>query len=117
MTLIFLMVFVTVPVLVWRYFRARRVAIIIIALWLGPVLFLLGFDLGMAGCANLPYTSVGGYLNCPTRAHEAIYAVFGPLASVLVVLLLSPGLTSLALFLLPLVAGLALELVLRRTGR
>ena len=43
--------------------------------------------------------------------------VFGPLASVLVVLLLSHGLTSLALFLLPLVAGLALELVLRRTGR
>lgn len=117
MTLVLVMAFVTVPVLVWRYFRARRVAIAVIVLWLVPPLFLLGFDLAMSACANLPYTSVAGYLDCPTNAHELAYAVFGPLASVLVVILLSQGGASLALFLLPLFTGLGLELILRRAGR
>lgn len=114
MTLVLLALFLVVPLLVWRYFRARRVAITVIALWLGPVLFLLGFDLAMSGCANVPYTSVAGYLDCPTRTHEVAYAVFGPPASVLMVGLMSHGLASLALFLSPLVAGVALELILRR---
>jgi len=117
-TLVLALLFCAVPFLVWRHFRARRVAIAVIALWLGPVLFLLGFDLAMSGCANLPYTSVAGYLDCPTRAHELAYAAFGPLAGLMVVALLSHGLTSLALFLMPLIAGLALELILRRrSGR
>ena len=117
MTLVLVALFVAVPVLVWRYFRARRVAITVIALWLGPVLFLIGFDLAMSGCANVPYTSVAGYLDCPTRAHEMAYAVFGPPAGIMVVLLISHGMASLALFLTPLIAGLALELILRRPRR
>ena len=117
MTLVLVALFVAVPVLVWRYFRARRVAITVIALWLGPVLFLIGFDLAMSGCANVPYTSVAGYLDCPTRAHETAYAVFGPPAGIMVVLLISHGMASLALFLTPLIAGLALELILRRPRR
>ncbi|MDP5334361.1 MAG: hypothetical protein NWQ32_06390 [Paracoccaceae bacterium] len=117
MTLVLFALFLAVPLLVWRYFRARRVAITVIALWLGPVLFLLGFDLAMSGCANVPYTAVAGYLDCPTRTHELAYAVFGPPAGIMVVLLLSHGLLSLALFLSPLIIGLALELILRRTRR
>lgn len=117
MTLVLFALFLAVPLLVWRYFRARRVAITVIALWLGPVLFLLGFDIAMSGCANVPYTSVAGYLDCPTRTHELAYAAFGPLAGIMVVLLLSHGLLSLALFLSPLIIGLALELILRRTRR
>jgi hypothetical protein len=109
------LVFLAVPLLVWRHFRARRVAIAVIALWLGPPLYLLGFDLAMSGCANLPYTSVAGYLDCPTGTHELAYAVFGPPAALMVVALLSHGLLSLALFLTPLILGLALELFLRRT--
>jgi hypothetical protein len=116
-TLVLFALFLAVPLLVWRYFRARRVAITVIALWLGPVLFLLGFDLAMSGCANVPYTAVAGYLDCPTRTHELAYAVFGPPAGIMVVLLLSHGLLSLALFLSPLIIGLALELILRRTRR
>ena len=114
MTVVIIALFLTVPLLVWRYFRARRVAIAVIALWLGPPLFLLTFDLAMSGCANLPYTAVAGYLDCPTGAHETAYAIFGPAAGFLMVLLLSHDATSLAFFLLPLVAGLALELILRR---
>ncbi|MEH6750333.1 MAG: hypothetical protein V7698_08635 [Paracoccaceae bacterium] len=114
MTLGLVAIFLAVPLLVWRHFRARRVAIIVIALWLGPPLFLLGFDLAMSGCANLPYTALAGYLDCPTQAHDMAYAIFGPLASVMVVGMLSHGLSSLALFLSPLVAGVALELILRR---
>ena len=117
MTLVLFALFLAVPLLVWRYFRARRVAITVIALWLGPVLFLLGFDIAMSGCANVPYTAVAGYLDCPTRTHELAYAVFGPPAGIMVVLLLSHGLLSLALFLSPLIIGLALELILRRTRR
>lgn len=117
MTILLVLVFLLVPFLVWRYFRARRIALTVIALWLGPVLFLIGFDLAMSGCANVPYTSVAGYLDCPTRAHKLAYAVFGLPASLLVVLLLSHGLASLALFLTPLIIGLALELILRRTRR
>ena len=113
-TIILLMVFITVPILVWRYFRVRRLAFAVITLWLGPVLFLLGFDLAMSGCANLPYTSVAGYLDCPTKMHELAYAVFGPPASIMVVLLLSHGLLSLALFMTPLILGIVLELILRR---
>ena len=117
MTVVLVLVFLLVPILVWRYFRARRIALTVIALWLGPVLFLIGFDLAMSGCANVPYTSVAGYLDCPTRTHELAYAVFGPPAGIMVVLLLSHGLLSLALFLSPLIIGLALELILRRRTR
>lgn len=114
MTVVLILVFLLVPFLVWRYFRARRVAIAVITLWLGPVLFLIGFDLAMSGCANVPYTSVAGYLDCPTRAHELAYAVFGLPAGLMVVLMLSHGLASLALFLTPLILGIGLELILRR---
>jgi hypothetical protein len=117
MTLVLVTLFLLVPLLVWRFFHARTVAIIVIALWLVPPAFLLGFDLAMSGCANLPYTAVAGYLDCPTQRHELAYAVFGPLASLMVVALLSYGLASLALFLTPLILGLALDLILRRTRR
>ena len=114
MTLLFLALFLVVPFLVWRWFRARRIAWAVILLWLGPVLYVLGFDIAMSGCANLPYTALGGYLDCPTKTHELAYAVFGPLASLLVVGVFSHGMASLGLYLLPLVAGIMLELIGRR---
>ena len=114
MTIVLVSVFLVVPLLVWRFFRVRRVALTVIALWLGPVLFLIGFDLAMSGCANVPYTAVAGYLDCPTRAHELAYAVFGLPASLMVVFMLSHGTAALALFLAPLILGLALDLYLRR---
>lgn len=117
MTVVIMALFLIVPLLVWRFFRARALAILVIALWLAPPAFLLGFDLAMSGCANLPYTAVAGYLDCPTAGHARAYALFGPLASLMVVALLSHGLASLALFLTPLAAGLMIEVILRRKRR
>lgn len=114
MFLVFLVPFLLIPFLVWRFFRARRLAWIVIFLWLGPVLYMVGFDLAMSDCANVPYTALGGYLDCPTKTHELAYAVFGPLASLLFIGVFSHGLASIGLYLMPLAAGIVADAYLRR---